>query len=261
MTDESNDEVRQWVKDREAKYPIVIEDGGASGKAFGVSGIPHAFLIDPDGKLVWDGHPASLTEAVIEGALTKAAPLFEALDGPLAPVQELLDQGMDGKALGLLQTLLQGDKLDDKHKRLASFRIRPLERSATRAFAAVDKQIERNRQFEAVVALQDLALRYQGSEQGRQAEARLAVMAKDKDLKREVSASVFLAKAHQLEATQHYDDAWSEYKRALVYGHTKAEETARDAMDAIVRKGLRGFKPDCDDCKLGGKACSKHARR
>ncbi len=31
-----------------------------SGTAYAVSGVPTAFLIDPDGRIVWRGHPGSL---------------------------------------------------------------------------------------------------------------------------------------------------------------------------------------------------------
>ncbi len=42
-----------------------LEGEGAS-KAYAVSAIPHAFLIDPDGKIVWSGNPIRQVEALLK---------------------------------------------------------------------------------------------------------------------------------------------------------------------------------------------------
>lgn len=49
------------------------------GGRLGVAGIPHAFLVDPQGKIVWDGHPGELSDAIIEKALggSLPKPLFD----------------------------------------------------------------------------------------------------------------------------------------------------------------------------------------
>jgi thiol-disulfide isomerase/thioredoxin len=41
--------------------------------AFGVRGIPHAFIISPDGEVLWRGHPASIDQP-LEDALAKHPP-------------------------------------------------------------------------------------------------------------------------------------------------------------------------------------------
>jgi thiol-disulfide isomerase/thioredoxin len=53
------------------KYPIGLESGSLD--AYGITGIPHAFVIDQAGKIVWHGHSASPEmEKAIERALEKA---------------------------------------------------------------------------------------------------------------------------------------------------------------------------------------------
>ena len=47
-------------------YPIAKESGDALSKHFGVRGIPAAAMVK-DGKVVWRGHPARLTDDMIEG--------------------------------------------------------------------------------------------------------------------------------------------------------------------------------------------------
>ena len=38
------------------------EQGGELSDVFGVSGIPHAFILSPEGEVLWRGHPASIDE-------------------------------------------------------------------------------------------------------------------------------------------------------------------------------------------------------
>jgi hypothetical protein len=47
--------VENYSKDLMMNY--IVGYGSTSGKAYGVTGIPHAFMIGPDGKIAWDGHP------------------------------------------------------------------------------------------------------------------------------------------------------------------------------------------------------------
>lgn len=66
-----SDEAPAIVKDFQKGTPMNYPNGIAKGlvQKYGVSGIPHAFLIGKDGKLLWSGHPMQLTDAILEGAL------------------------------------------------------------------------------------------------------------------------------------------------------------------------------------------------
>ena len=61
------EEVTGFISDNKLNYPIGKEDGKLA-KTFGVGGIPAAAVVK-DGKIVWRGHPARLTEDVIEKIL------------------------------------------------------------------------------------------------------------------------------------------------------------------------------------------------
>ena len=78
MTSESESSTVPWIEKTGARYPYAYDKGGKVARYFGVSGIPHAILVDPTGKVVWRGHPASLDAATVEsgiaGALTR--PLY-----------------------------------------------------------------------------------------------------------------------------------------------------------------------------------------
>jgi hypothetical protein len=82
-------------------YPIGFEDGTAV-KALGIQGIPHAVLVDPDGVIVWAGHPAGLDQKTVEKALAGARAFGAKLTDQLEPVQMLLDKHQKGRAEALL---------------------------------------------------------------------------------------------------------------------------------------------------------------
>jgi thiol-disulfide isomerase/thioredoxin len=56
LTDQSKPHVEEFAAKREMKYTIGVKS--ETGDAYGVSGIPHAFIVGRDGKLRWAGHPA-----------------------------------------------------------------------------------------------------------------------------------------------------------------------------------------------------------
>jgi thiol-disulfide isomerase/thioredoxin len=56
LTDQSREGVEPFLKQTPIKGVVGV--GSDSGSDYGVTAIPHAFLIGRDGKLIWQGHPA-----------------------------------------------------------------------------------------------------------------------------------------------------------------------------------------------------------
>ena len=69
MTDEGKALTEKWVDSNGAKYPYAYDKGGKLARWFDVGGIPTAALIDPNGTILWRGHPGTLTEKEIERAI------------------------------------------------------------------------------------------------------------------------------------------------------------------------------------------------
>ncbi|HZE97690.1 MAG TPA: TlpA disulfide reductase family protein [Planctomycetota bacterium] len=61
LTDEPLSKVEKFAKDMKMNYTVGY--GSTSGEAYNVTGIPHAFVIGPDGLVKWDGHP--MDEAMV----------------------------------------------------------------------------------------------------------------------------------------------------------------------------------------------------
>ncbi|MBC8329388.1 MAG: redoxin domain-containing protein [Planctomycetes bacterium] len=55
MTGESSGVIERFMEDTPMPYPVGC--GDKSARAYEVGGIPHAFLIDHKGEVVWHGHP------------------------------------------------------------------------------------------------------------------------------------------------------------------------------------------------------------
>ena len=63
----TEEKVADFIKERNLSYPVAKENGSAS-QHFGVSGVPAAAVVK-DGKVIWRGHPARLSEAQLKGWL------------------------------------------------------------------------------------------------------------------------------------------------------------------------------------------------
>ena len=68
ISDEDKGTVEKFRKGLPMDYNVAV--GGAEvEKKFGINGIPHAFIVGKDGKIVWEGHPMQLADAEIEKVL------------------------------------------------------------------------------------------------------------------------------------------------------------------------------------------------
>jgi thiol-disulfide isomerase/thioredoxin len=75
--DRGTSEVERFIKDKDMTWPQVMQSSIRGGPAWGVRGIPHAFIISPEGKLLWRGHPAGL-DAPLEQAMKDHPPVLRA---------------------------------------------------------------------------------------------------------------------------------------------------------------------------------------
>jgi hypothetical protein len=74
VTDEGKGDTEPWIEAKGVEYAYAYDKGGKLKGKLGVGGIPHAFLIGPTGRIVWEGHPGTLTEKIISKALVGALP-------------------------------------------------------------------------------------------------------------------------------------------------------------------------------------------
>ena len=69
VTRSSTDEkVTSFMQEKGVTYPVAKEDGDNLSKRFGVRGVPAAAIVQA-GKVVWRGHPARISDGMIEKIL------------------------------------------------------------------------------------------------------------------------------------------------------------------------------------------------
>ncbi len=65
ITKEEETKVAPFMKSNEMKACVAIDDKGQTNKNYGIKFIPQLFIINPEGVIVYAGHPAEISEAVI----------------------------------------------------------------------------------------------------------------------------------------------------------------------------------------------------
>ncbi|MDA3962096.1 MAG: redoxin family protein [Planctomycetota bacterium] len=139
-TDASSQGLEGFIKQKGITYPITV--GPDIGKAWGVTGIPHVFVVDVNGKIAWHGHPGALQDSIIEQELKKvstsiaagSSPSFDTAskDPEVAQVEQAISAGHVGKGLDALQ------KLEKKGKAAATASIATVEKWISTQQAEID---------------------------------------------------------------------------------------------------------------------------
>ncbi len=68
ITEEDGATVKKFLGEVAMEYHVGLDDGGKTNDAYmkGATGIPHAFVIDRQGKVAWAGHPLGGLDRVVE---------------------------------------------------------------------------------------------------------------------------------------------------------------------------------------------------
>ena len=117
LTSEARDRTDAWVEAREIAFAYGFESGDVA-RSLGVRSFPVAFLVAPDGRIVWEGHPrgvdAKLLDQHLEGALEK--PLYE-WEGDAVAIREAYLAGRYADALRAAVELAREDPLGEEAQR------------------------------------------------------------------------------------------------------------------------------------------------
>jgi thiol-disulfide isomerase/thioredoxin len=88
LTDEPKAKVEPFAKEMGMVYPVGC--GSKSSDAYGVTGIPHAAIVDTAGNIVWDGHPMQPDfETTLEAQLKKTPPKVVSQPKGPSPLEDI----------------------------------------------------------------------------------------------------------------------------------------------------------------------------
>jgi thiol-disulfide isomerase/thioredoxin len=182
LTDEPKAKVEPFAKEMKMVYPVGC--GSQAGSAYGVRGIPHAFIIDPSGNVAWEGHPMAGLDKALEAQLAKTPPVMMSAQDKAAAMAVLekaeaaTKQGQYAVAAALLAKL---SRANDDPEVKARFEAAG-KALADRAAACLEdgrKKMVAKEYLDASVALSEAQAVAPGSEQATQAEALLKVLMED----------------------------------------------------------------------------------
>jgi hypothetical protein len=183
--------------------PFFVGAGSTSQKDYGVEGIPHSYLITPDGNVAWHGHPGGLSKGTIKKALKGA----RKSKGGFLPVQLQTEEGAkptraeklaaDGelaKALADVEATLADPKATSDDTAKATATKEALTKHVDGLFTTAETLVK-NRDIARAMSLYDtLAKEFMGSERGTRAKTRRDEIAGDTKLMTEVEAAKELDK-------------------------------------------------------------------
>lgn len=255
VTGEDATEVQAWVEKNKVAYPIGI--GPTEG--YNVRGIPHAFLIDKAGQIIWRGHPGALDTMTLDEALVGAKPAV-AVAG-LEEVQTLRRSKDHGSAYRKAKALLEEGGLSERAKLQATDWMEASTRFVDESMKAADAAESQKDLFLLWSKLEPVATLYQGVPGAEPAKTRLTALLADPKNKREIDAGRKFADAKQKELALDFDGAHTIYKQvATAFSNTRAGKAAAAAFAALEKDGKLGFDPTCGYCKAAGVACPAHSK-
>ena len=148
-------------------YPTAAGGASSSFRSWGVRGRPSAYLIDHEGVVIWEGHPASLSHGQIEEAVARAE-----ADGPWEPGErhEVLKRAVKSAKDGKLGTAWKAAESARKKaagdaaatSAIDAFQAEIMERGA-HAMTKAEKMVGEGRYFQAVEYLEDRMSVFKGA--------------------------------------------------------------------------------------------------
>jgi len=66
ITKENKSKVTSFMKKKEMKAYVALDDKGKTNSAYRIRAIPKAYIISPEGKIIWDGHPFNLSDQLLD---------------------------------------------------------------------------------------------------------------------------------------------------------------------------------------------------
>jgi len=184
LTNEPKTKVEPFARKMGMTYAVGC--GSRSSSAYGVQGIPHAFVVDVAGKVAWRGHPGSKgLEAAIKEQLrtnppTLLSPQKKArILALLEKAEEAIGKKQYLEAGAMLERIEEPDRDPEVQERVSAIRQQLTSRAEAR-LAEAEKLIKAKEYYQADAVLAEAAALAAGSDPAETARARRAELLKDK---------------------------------------------------------------------------------
>lgn len=233
------------VKAQGFAWPQHFDGRGWNNKfaqEWGVRSIPATFLLSPEGKVLWKGHPAQMDKP-IENAFRTSPPVLVdpetvALAGTaLDQAETALAGGDTGAALKALATLPADARQDAGVNERAEKALEQLQPAVDAAMADAEAMVDQKQFAEAAARFADLSKGLVGTPAGTKARARLDELSRRPEVKAHLAAEQAsaraaeeLAAAKRLQSEGQDEQAYAKFKSIARSGpDTEAGRAAAEA--------------------------------
>ena len=250
LTREDRPTVERFFRRQKLKVNYTIGCESDSLAAYGVRGIPRAFVIDPKGAVVWAGHPLSGLGEAVEKALAPVvspttgpttAPATDPNDAELSAAAEALSQAEYAKVLAILEDVLKSSEDEARSQRASHLMAQAVEVGHGKVDEA-NALVKEKKYVEAAELLRGLAEQFADTEVGRKARLRLMGLRRRPDVSAAIQqdqwqreAEAMLARADGLAEQKRYAQSVERYKLVtMLYGRTDAGTKARQKVRQLA---------------------------
>lgn len=229
MTNDAPKETRDFIKEKSIKYLVAL--GG--GEKYKTEGIPHAWLVDSKGRVLWHGHPGNMGTEQIEQALgeVKSPPRLE-LPKDMTKVQAQADAGKCTQALKDLEVKIKYTK-DEEAKGKLQAALDKLAAYGKSLLELADKRAGEGRYDDALALLERVEREFRGHDLASEAAKKKKELAADKATQLEMEAAKILVKAEALAQAGAYPAAAAEAAK-VAKGKRYAETKMKVAAEKLL---------------------------
>jgi hypothetical protein len=243
ISNEDAAKVGEFVIANAITYPVGI---AKKTEDYGSGGIPHAYLIAPDGKVVWDGHPAALQNGQIEKLLRKTKDFYVRKVAPeVKPAAAAFSKGNLVEAHRLATAIKDKEGAGREAVADAEYVLARVDTMRTAWKRRVENGTHAGRYLDVFDTLGKIQKHFPGTEDAQAAATKLAELKADPNVKLELKASKSLDKLVQQKTKAGSNgkklDALRKKVEKFIRKHegTKAAERAEMLRKAIIKTKRR----------------------
>lgn len=224
---------------------VIVGAGSTTNGAYGVSGIPHSYIIGPDGNVAWHGHPSEVTKGllkdILKGAKKPAGGMLGVrtdftVDARVAKAQKLASDGKINDALKDLAAIDADAKSTEQQKSDAKAVREAIDRHLGNLMTTAENLVKAKEVGRAMLVLETLAKDAATSDAGAKAKKRVDEIKADSKLMDELEAAKAFDRLKDQVKALSSDKAKGKYEEfAKKYAGTKAGERAK-AMSRGAKK-------------------------
>lgn len=235
VAEEEREPVVAWLARTGLRAAVALVDTPTRdglNRHYPVPGYPTAFLVDPDGKIVWTGHPQALKDpdVVPHLAAVSVPPVLPPEIAAFVPAQQKLDAGEWAAARGLLLDLAAGTALDKRGNAWAKGTAAWIERRRPKVLDGAAALAERSHWWDAWEVYDDFPRRFAGMEGIDAAKAAAEAIRKNPAAKLDLEWGDDLAKARRFLAEGKTSPAKLILERLAKLKTTRFGERARAVL-------------------------------